>query len=60
MKKENLIKQIIDDERYIMGNKRKYRNMNYYHVIERQKRNTLKLLLIELEDKEKYERVNND
>lgn len=60
MEKENLIKQIIDDERYIMGNKRKYRNMNYYHVIERQKRNTLKLLLIELEDKEKYERVNND
>lgn len=51
MKKENLIKQIIDDERYIMGNKRKYRNMNYYHVVERQKRNTLKLLLIELEDK---------
>ena len=60
MKKENLIKQIIDDESYIMGNKRKYRNMNYYHVVERQKRNTLKLLLIELEDKEKYERVNND
>lgn len=43
-----------------MGNKRKYRNMNYYHVVERQKRNTLKLLLIELEDKKNYERIDNE
>ena len=34
--------------------------MNYYHVVERQKRNTLKLLLIELEDKKNYERIDNE
>lgn len=45
MKKENLIKQIIDDERYIMGNKRKYRNMNYYHVVERQKKKYIKTFI---------------
>lgn len=53
MQRAALIKQIKEDESYLLGNKRKYCNMNYYHVVERQKMNMLNLLLEEIKEKEK-------